>query len=117
MARVTGAPRPHLSVLTPKELTPRDARLWRGQIVFNLGNDHNRIALRFTGGDEIVVRMIGDDSSRCGFTSMGFPVISLVRNPSSAWFLRQDLRKAKAIGAEVAKDGYDWTMDLLARAL
>ncbi len=117
MAVVSGAPRPHLSVLTPKDLPPKDARLWNGQIVFHLGNDRTRIALRFTGGDEIVVRMLGDPSSQCGYIFTAFPVLSLVRNPSGAWFLRQNLRKAKEIGADAAKKGYDETMDLLARVL
>ena len=116
MAVIASSPEPRLSVRTPYDLEPKDARLVNGRIVFRLtNNDPEEISLRLTGEDEISVDVAPEKNATCGYQPLR--ALVLVRNPSPAWQMELAVRKGTEVATELANTAYDRTMDRLARVL
>ena len=116
IAVISTSPEPRLSARTFYDLEPKNARLQNGMIVFRLtSSDPSEISLRLTGEDELSVDVAQEKNVTCGFQS--FPTIALVRNPSPAWHMERSVRKTTEVAAELARDAYDGTWDLLVRVL
>lgn len=123
VAVISSSPEPWLSVRTPYNLEPKNARLQNGEILFRLTNDDpSEISLRLTGEDELQVSMAREspDLFRCGgcfCTEDRLTVLVLLRNPSPAWHMQQTVRKTTEVTAEIARAAYDGALDRLARVL
>jgi len=118
---VSSGAEPRLSVPSIKELKPRDVRLQNGEIVFRLGS-HDEVFLRLTGEDHMQV-IIGQEApdphtaGSCSCRPDPVPVLALVRNPSTVWYMKLASRKVAREGARFAWRTYDRTWDWLARTL
>lgn len=123
LAVVSSSPEPRLSVQTPYDLEPKDARLLNGEIVFRLTNDNpEEVSLRLTGEDELQVLAVKEPlgligTSGCSCAGYQIPVLVLIRNPSPAWHMKLTLRKGTEVAAELASAAYEGTLDRLARVL
>ena len=116
IAVISSQPEPRLSVQTPYDLEPKDARLLNGEIVFRLtGNDREGISLRLTGEDELSVDVAREKNATCGYHALS--TLVLLRNPSPAWLMKQSVRKTTEVTAYFARRTYDRTWDWLARTL
>lgn len=116
IAVISSPPGAQLTVHTPYDLTPKDAHLHNGKIVFRLASDDpEEISLQLTGEDEIQVSVDKGPHATCGYRVL--PAFVLVRNPSPAWHMKLTVQKASKEAAGFARWAYDGTMDRLARIL
>lgn len=116
IAVISTSPEPRLSARTFYDLEPKSARLQNGVIVFRLtSSEPSEISLRLTGEDELSVDVAREKNALCGYGA--FPAAVLTRNPSPAWHMERSVRKTTEVAAELAREAYDGTWDLLARVL
>lgn len=113
-----------LAVRIPWGLTLRDAALRDGRIVFRAGNGEPLMFSMKLEGNEAVIdldpetpaeSLPGPRFNPCCWLPTTASIV--IREPSSAWLLKQSAVKATRKTAVFARDAYNGTMDRLARVL
>jgi len=116
IAVVRGGTEPQFGIRLPEGFTLKTAILQGGGLVFRwqLAESTTSASFRLSGENQAFLTLVATPGNEpVGCFCCWLPDHGLLRNPSSAWFVRQSARNTAELGKKAYENTFDWLAQVL----